>query len=485
MINATFYTRTTLETQEIWSKCANHSGCVIHDVQITNNPKYESIVDWKHHNLGDFVKQCEFINEIYHYYYMPIIYKFARYCEMHNISKVIFTGDHKDYDIISGYFEEVNILVEGLSKSKLKNIDYYIKSIFVYLKSQIMGVGFIFIMALKWFSKSTKYSEGRFALIHSLSAYNKIKKLNEDLVYYYDSRNVKIDKLDKSIAFGEVISGSEYGSLILTSPIQIHKLYQSIKWVSRCTLGKYGSLYCANFLASRLGHFLVVKQSYKKVFKLHSGQTFYSGERESRYGALAMKLSAINGNFGVAIPHGMAYSYNYPLGLFGHKYYCCVQREMEFLQEVYGESKFIFDQRVIHRIYTSTRIFSIEKKVVFFTEPRRWKVNLQILSNLTNHLNQTIYVKLHPMDLASRYQHIPGLVFLKDFEEAISGNICLSRKSTILIEALYNNSYAIATLVDSQDNFDYYNVFPALADTRILQLTNFKQILDTINKLSY
>jgi hypothetical protein len=56
--------------------------------------------------------------------------------------------------------------------------------------------------------------------------------------------------------------------------------------------------------------------------------------------------------------------------------------------------------------------------------------------------------------------------FIDEFKEAICSNICFSRKSTILLEAIYNNSQAAAILTNNKDRI-IFNTFPSLKDDKI------------------
>ena len=203
-----------------------------------------------------------------------------------------------------------------------------------------------------------------------------------------------------------------------------------------------------------------MKKSYENIFLKSKATKFYSGERESRYGILAMSLRNKNKISAIAIPHGMAYSYNFPLGIYGDKYYATTQEEADFLQKKYPEKEIIFNENVLMKMF-SFNLNKKEKEVVFFTEPRRIEVNIKIITLILASL-PTLRIKLHPADNKRNYIQFKNLDYIEDFSDSISNNICIARKSTILIEALYNKSTPIAVLFDKQDKFDFENIFPAL-----------------------
>jgi hypothetical protein len=87
-------------------------------------------------------------------------------------------------------------------------------------------------------------------------------------------------------------------------------------------------------------------------------------------------------------------------------------------------------------------------------------------------------LKLHPKEKQEEYQKY-NLEIIEDFNEAIIGNICFSRKSTILLEALYNDSISSAILINQKDKTIFSN-FPSLQIKDINQAYNFKELANWI-----
>jgi hypothetical protein len=76
-------------------------------------------------------------------------------------------------------------------------------------------------------------------------------------------------------------------------------------------------------------------------------------------------------------------------------------------------------------------------------------------------------IKLHPKDKKSDYEKYESRVnFIEDFNDAVSRNICFSRKSTTLLEAVYNGSVSGAILINAKD-IAVFNTFPSLQDEKI------------------
>ena len=75
MDSAIFYTKEKEGYLEVWAKIISKNNDIIDNVKLDNNSDYGSISDWKTHDLEFHNTYSEFSNELYHYYYMPIIYK--------------------------------------------------------------------------------------------------------------------------------------------------------------------------------------------------------------------------------------------------------------------------------------------------------------------------------------------------------------------------------------------------------------------------
>jgi len=484
MNKAIFYMKKHENIIEFWAKLISGNNDVILDIKLSHNNDYGSVKDWKSHDL-QFKDNCsEFTNELYHYYFMPIIYKFLCFQETHKVQQINFEGEHSDFYIAAGYFLEKKIKINHLKFFKLKYYFLYFKRIALYFKSQIISLSVIIFKAIrnaKTFSNKPDV-KNEFALIHSKSSYRNIEKLKLELNYYYDDINLTQKPNKKAVSFYKMIRIVDYLKLIFKSFMLTHDIFKKLAASSKTMVGGFGAIHAMNFFSTRIGHYILIKQAYKNIFNYHSGVKFYSGERESRYGALAKDFSKIHKNYSIAIPHGMSYSYKYPLGLFGQKYYCTTLQESKYLNEIYNETKFIFDKDVMNIIYRVGLIESKNKKIVFFTEPRRIYVNIFIIENLIKILDQTLYIKLHPLEDVSFYKDYKNIKFINDFDRAIQSNICISRKSTILVEALYNQSIPIALLVDKQDEFDYNNTFPSLLDPEIYKCHSFKDLVYSIKK---
>ena len=97
-------------------------------------------------------------------------------------------------------------------------------------------------------------------------------------------------------------------------------------------------------------------------------------------------------------------------------------------------------------------------------------VNAQIIGKLLPEMkkrNIPLYLKRHPKDNPKEYDvFAQDIGVIEDLKEAVCGNICIARKSTVLLEGLYNNA-ACAAIVTNEKDRAIFSMFPSLQDKRI------------------
>jgi hypothetical protein len=144
---------------------------------------------------------------------------------------------------------------------------------------------------------------------------------------------------------------------------------------------------------------------------------------------------------------------------------------------MYNSSKFVFDKEIITSLFKRGSVHEDGEKIVFFSEPRESTVNHRIITDLLPLLkisNLSLAVKLHPKDCLEEYIHY-DVEIIEDFNMAIKGNICFARKSTVLVEALYNGSKVSAILLNSKDKVIFYS-FPSLQSDEINKSYTIKDL---------
>lgn len=425
---------------------------------------------------------CYFENEVYFYFYIKYISIIEKLFERYRVNEIVFKGSHEIFDFIKGYCLTKNEARFNKNDFILKYYFNIFKSFFnLFLSNVYLTIILIFGLKNTRFKVNNTKNIG-FALIHSKTSFNNIFSLYDNKIrYYYDSITLKDTPKGTHVdSFFSVLSYKEKLFFVVKL---FFKSFLELKnnWVSiRKMLGKYNSSFPLLFISKRVSHFLLLKECYGKIFKNSRASEFYSGERESRYGILAMHLRKEKIR-AIAIPHGMAYSFDFPLGIFGDVYYATSIPEKKFLEKLYVEKRVLFDEDVLKKMFcVKNQDRSKNKRIVFFTEPRRLEVNIKIFNFLLEEFDN-ILIKLHPADSKENYLMFKNIKYIEDFNESISNNICLARKSTILIEALYNGSESIGVLVDENDKFDFNNTFPSLKDHRIKKVETFNELKKILN----
>ena len=143
------------------------------------------------------------------------------------------------------------------------------------------------------------------------------------------------------------------------------------------------------------------------------------------------------------------------------------------------DNKFIFDAELIKTIFKVNVAYESnqEKKVVYFPEPSDSHINHEIISSLKTMLgrhNILLSLKLRPKDSKAEYEEYK-LEILDSLEESLTSNICIARKSTILLEGIYNGSKSAAVLLNNKDK-SIFETFPSLQDDRIKIFLNVQDL---------
>ncbi|MBY5949929.1 hypothetical protein KUV23_03030 [Algoriphagus marincola] len=240
------------------------------------------------------------------------------------------------------------------------------------------------------------------------------------------------------------------------------------------------------FYGKRLVHTNLYFYLLKNIIARNKPVVLNTGNNLDRYAFVEEYLAKENNIKLVCIPHGLEYGFKLPKCFTGDIFYATSENAVKYLNKMYNTDKFVFNKSVIKSIFSKE--FKLcqtvsGKKIVYFSEPREPWVNHEIISALIpllskNNLNLTL--KLHPKDKRSDYL-MYNIEILDNIENAIVNSICISRKSTILLEAIYNNSAACAILLNRKDETLFYS-FPSLQDAKINVTNSIEGLYNWINK---
>lgn len=217
------------------------------------------------------------------------------------------------------------------------------------------------------------------------------------------------------------------------------------------------------------------------LFRHNAGSKYYTGLNLERFAivedVLAKKYNLKTFN----IPHGLEYGFKFPVCFTSDTFYANTQYAADYLNQLYDTNKFIFDSGVTTKMFKLEGACNHPKYIIFFTEPREVNVNIDIIKSLKPFLDKegiTLYVKLHPADKESNYLDL-GVEFIKDYASSLVGNICISRKSTILLEAIYNNSLPVAIIINNKD-YSTFDNFPSLNSDKIIKTYSVEELFKII-----
>ena len=264
------------------------------------------------------------------------------------------------------------------------------------------------------------------------------------------------------------------------------KSFQTMKTMKRfyCPiLGNDFKYPLMNFYRKRIVYAELYQMMLDEYLSHFDGREFYTGNNLDRYSVIEDQLCNKHHLKSYNIPHGIEYGFKFPKGFSSDVFYVHSQYTADFLNKLYATDKYVYKEEIIRRMFEYGCDKPHEKMVIFFTEPREVHVNVEIVSDLLPKLKEKglkLYLKLHPGDNKGNYSNL-DVDFITDYELSLTGNICISRKSTILLEAIYNNSLPIAIITNPKDKTTF-KMFPSLNAKEIIKTYNTDDLYDVIIK---
>lgn len=439
----------------------NNKQISIDDLMTTDFYEYMETVAPKYDSghIFDNVIYSNFILNIYAY-----IFFFSK----NEINYVIIEKTEDDIrDYVSDAAEFLNIRVEkgrcGKKYHRLGN-GFILCAIFIYI---------LFQQILQKRDKKELDKNKDIVVLRTTAAKKKIKEsdnreiLYEDLIakgsfYSFSSRIKRVFYLVKSVGYAvDNLSEAE-------KYCDKHGLYQSKKEIIR-------------FLRLRLLPVSFYMQNLDGILSLGWNKDFITGNNLDMYAMVEEECARKHGMRIVCIPHGLEYGFRFPHCFVGDYFYSTSSNAEKYFNKKYRTDKFHYDANVIKNMFSLNINWNKEKprKIVYFTEPREAYVNIEILRILLKYLDEfghKLYIKHHPKDNMADYEEFYGQVEeIPDLSDAIVGNICIARKSTVLLEGIYNNALCAAIIINEKDKA-LFRMFPSLMDDRIQQFYNVEDL---------
>lgn len=208
----------------------------------------------------------------------------------------------------------------------------------------------------------------------------------------------------------------------------------------------------------------------------------FSGEKEDRFALLQTRCCARKATKLTCLPHGLEYGFKFPGGLCGDSFYCFSINAKRTLEGLYSSNKFLYSDDILNKMLG----LSIDgckgrvSRVCFFTEPRDQKINFDIIERLSD-MRFSFSLKLHPIEDESVYRdRYPGIDIISDLGDALRSSVCISRKSTVLIEAAQRGQRSIALLENKKDRFYAEYLFPSLSSEKVLKVLDLNDLVEVI-----
>jgi hypothetical protein len=408
---------------------------------------------------AEIVESNDYTNEFFLYYIIPIIEK---------------TSQLKNQD--------------GGSLILQNNFGDYLKSIFRVVYSFFIIIFHVIALPLYVLLRfraleNNLLKANSLAVIRSPAAYSKMAFLkNKGITFYTDSFVYQDSEVNLSL-YSQSLFTRLMGIGVI--PWMGCKDFVALFIMATRHLGFVSAVNVVVYYRKRLAHKVTFEFYLGKLLKNAKPDVFYTGNKEDRFALIEKKLCNENSIKTVCIPHGLEYAFKMPAGLVGDVFYCNSLYAKDYLEKLYrnGKTGFVFDRSIVSQMLSRDVKTQKEKQIVFFPESREPEKNLAIIRFLKTQ-NVNFYVKLHVKDSLDHYRpFIDESTLINDFDDAISNSICLARKSTVLLEAIYNHSIPIAVLVDNKDRAYSEFMFPALNDESIRKVYSFKELQNLLKRL--
>ena len=376
------------------------------------------------------------------------------------------------YPIIVDVAKKCNVKING----KL----YFFKMIGIFKGHFYIILSFLYLLwklMLIPHSNQIETENKKIAIIRTPAARKKMAFLNDV--------NVKLESLKDKNTVYNCFSKKQRIWWVLKAWKSSYREIREYQTVLNESLGSYSALDAFVYYSKRVVHTFLYSYMITKYFSRNKGATYYTGNNLDRFAVIEENISKKYNIKTVCIPHGLEYGFKLPLGFTCNEFYTTSMQAAKHLNLLYNTNKFIFNKVIAKKMFAVSFKAKKQKRIVFFTEPREVNVNIKIIDELLPLLEKekiVLNLKLHPKDQKKNYlKYKNRICILEDFNEAITNNICFSRKSTTILEALYNNSKAAAILINQKDRFTF-NTFPSLQENEINVYNNITGLFEWVKK---
>jgi hypothetical protein len=424
--------------------------------------------EFSNKNVYKYSNASIYVNELFINFIQNFI-ALEKFVLDNHINQIVFKDSSEE---LLFYFSDI----AEKHNIKLEKGFFFLKQLIIlkFYAELIASTLFLFFLMLKISNKKKEKGSGEISIVRTGSSKNKMKQLNVNIEYEdpYNSNSIyRLFKRGKRVKW------------VLQSLYDSFNQYNEIKKLMNTYTGKGSKYLISFFYGKRLVHTNLYKYLIDHFFKTNDFSTFYTGNNLDRFALIEEQVAKNNNLKLICIPHGLEYGFKFPKCFTGDIFYATSKFAASYLNMMYNSSKFEFNKVIINAIFKRNSLEVDGNKIVFFSEPREREVNHYIIQNvlpLLKTLNLSLSLKLHPKDCLEEYSKYE-VEIIEDFDKAIKGNICFSRKSTTLIEALYNNSSASAILLNNKDKSIFYS-FPSLQSDKVNKSFSIEDLTKWIKK---
>ncbi|AGC78674.1 hypothetical protein LX97_02565 [Nonlabens dokdonensis] len=413
-------------------------------------------------NVEDYNNDSFFVNELYLNFTQNFLV----------LESFVVTNKITEIDAL----QSSNMLFFYLSDIASKH-DLYIKGSFYFVKFlnwcmfffHIFSSSiFLIFLMIKISKKKLKKIKGDITIVRTTALKNKVESLNMRCEYE--------DPYDKTSIY-KYFSRTIRCSWVCTSLFTSFNQYSSLKKLIISYQGTNSIHLINEFYGKRLVHLNLYKKVLDAYLKQNNLDRLFTSNNLDRFAMVESKLAKKYKVQLIGIPHGLEYGFKFPKCFTGDIFYATSDFAVKYFNNLYKTSKFVFDKEFITSIFRKKQTDNNDIKIVYFSEPRESFVNHDIIRGLLplfKKQNMILSLKLHPKEREEDYDDY-DVEIIENFNNAITGNICFSRKSTILLEALYNNSMSSAILLNNKDR-TFFSNFPSLQTEEINQAFSFHEL---------
>ena len=231
-----------------------------------------------------------------------------------------------------------------------------------------------------------------------------------------------------------------------------------------------------HYLSKRVGYTILIDTCLDSILENNKVSKIYSGLRDERFAESLNRLCAKYSVDSVCVPHGLAYAYQYPNGLFGNHYIAYNHSEKEFLERTY-KNRFKNISILKETVYPQ----SIDSnEFTYFTTSRDVQADGEVIDFLARFYSE-VKVKLHPNDSRANYSN-SKIHFVDSLSLALeSSTYIVSRASTILLEGISMKKKSLAICFSEHDKFRFA-LYPAFRNTEILEVRTHNDLIAELGK---